>query len=286
MGGSSQNILIAGVVTAVAACTAVLYLLTRPPAVERKRASGSGSGKAMDSKAKSEEELQLDLKKLLAIFHDITTRMQHVVMRLAQEEQRVAQQRAQRGQPPNAQEIQRYLIARFQEAMGEIETQVYGKYNTNEEQVRAAVDFYEDDKELVKAVYTLKSLYNAVMGHQQDLPEVPEHITMQKVLQVLEGTMELLRSTAQEIRDELAGSGVDQHTSPQEFSMQFQPLYAAAIEKARAKLLKDNGIEQDTVLQAAVVKYQQYEEFTVALKKLTEEHNAKMHELGFGVSGQ
>ena len=35
-----------------------------------------------------------------------------------------------------------------------------------------------------------------------------------------------------------------------------------------------------------LVKYQENEEFTVALKKLTEEHNQKMHELGFGVSGQ
>lgn len=67
---------------------------------------------------------------------------------------------------------------------------------------------------------------------------------MVKVLQVLEGTMELLRTTAQEIRDELAGTGIDQVSNPQEFSLKFQPLYAAAIEKARAKLLKENGIEQ------------------------------------------
>lgn len=51
--------------------------------------------------------------------------------------------------------------------MGEIESQVYAKHKTTEAQVRAAVEFYENDKDLVKAVHTLKSLYNAVMGHQQ-----------------------------------------------------------------------------------------------------------------------
>lgn len=276
---AKQGVVIAAVAAVVAAVSTALYVLTRPPAVEvKKTAKTAGEPEA----AKSATDLSLTREQLLAIFQEITARMQHVVMRLAEEEQRVSQQSGGAGQVHKQQEIQRYLMARFEEAMRDIETQVYSKFKTDEAAVREAVKYYEKDEDLIKTISTLKALYNAVMGQSQDLPAVPDHLTMDKLLDVLKGTMVVLRSCAEKIRDQLLKEGVDLKADPQGFTAKFQPKYARAVEAERAKLLKEHGIQKETELQAAVVKYQNNASFQTELKKLTDFHNQKMAELGFG----
>lgn len=244
---AKQGVVVA-VVTAVAVMVSVaMYVLTRPPPVQEKEKAKT----AEDSKgAKAATELSLTREQLLSIFQEITARMQHVVMRLAEEEQRVSEQSAGSGQMHKQQEIQRYLVARFEEAMREIETQVYSKFKTDEAAVRAATLHYEKDEDLIKTISTLKALYNAVMGQSPDLPAVPDHLTMEKLLDVLRGTMAVLRSCAEKIRDQLVQEGVDLKKDPQGFSARFQPKYARAVEVERAKLLSEHGIKQVRPLSA------------------------------------
>ena len=238
---AKQGLIIVAATAVVAAVTAALYVLTRPPPVQEKKQAESST---VEKGAKSASELSLTREQLLGIFQEITARMQHVVMRLAEEEQRVSQQAGGTSSMQKQQEIQRYLMARFEESMREIETQVYSKFKTDENAVRAAASYYEKDEDLVKVISTLKALYNAVMGQSQDLPAVPDHLTMEKLLKVLQGTMSVLRSCAESIRDQLVQEGVDLKADPQGFTAKFQPKYARAVEVERAKLLKAHGIQQ------------------------------------------
>ena len=139
---SSSVLLIAGVITATAAAGALLvYSLTRPPsrststaparaATQNKEVSstsGSNVGSGGSAGPASTEPISKDV--LCKVFQDITTRMQQVIMRLAQEEQRIMQSNA--GSGITSEQLQRFLIQRFQEGVAEVETEVYKSSNVS-----------------------------------------------------------------------------------------------------------------------------------------------------------
>lgn len=122
-------------------------------------------------------------------------------MQLAKVEAKVRQESAQSGRPLPEDQLASYLMGQFEEAMKAIEAQVYAKFQTNEEEVKLATEYYEEeeDKDVANAVTKLQDLYRVMTGGGFSDVEVPEDLTLEKFIAIMHETMESLNRAMEEV---------------------------------------------------------------------------------------
>eukprot|EP00924_Labyrinthula_sp_SR-Ha-C_P006182 snap_masked-scaffold_54-processed-gene-1.65-mRNA-1 protein AED:1.00 eAED:1.00 QI:0/-1/0/0/-1/1/1/0/297 len=276
---ASNKYLYAGIASASALSLGlIIYSLTRRPKSTKQKALTSANQQNLET-----VEI-LPIETLVKIFGEITLQMQSLILKLAQEEQQILQ----RGNLNlTNQQLQDFLLNRFQDAVTLIEEKVYKSHDTFEQQVKVSCEKHEDDPKLKSSIEQLKSVYGAVMnaGKPQEAENVslPDFLTRDKTLEILVATMAILRSEAASVSKALERQGFSREKDAAKFQAEFQGRYGKAVEKKRDALYEKEKIESDMIMQAAVRKYQFDAVFQEQLKKESFAHNEKMVAMGFQV---
>lgn len=223
-------------------------------------------------KNKKNRKTPLDKERLCALFTDIVKHMQTIVMQLAHAEQQI---KAQADVPED--ELAKYMMIQFENAMKTIELQLYEKYDTTEAEAQEVAKLHEEDSDFKPIVKKLQAIYSAVSG-QMVTVDIPDFLTlelmstiMEKIMQGMTFTMETL---VNEVRAEL---GPD--VGKEELVKVVNKQYTARVEALRNQLFDQSGLTQD-VMQAALVKYQHNAEFAAKMEELTQAQKEKFVELG------
>lgn len=106
-------------------------------------------------------------------------------MQLAKLEAKIRQESSQNGRSLPEDQLASYLMGQFEEAMKAIESQVYAKFQTTEDEVKVATEYFEEeeDKDVANAVTKLQELYRVMTGGGFSDVEVPADLTLTKVMQ-------------------------------------------------------------------------------------------------------
>jgi len=227
---SSKSLLI-GIVTGLAVVAAgVVFVLTQPAPSKNKKTTSSPP---------------LPKATMIAIFSKITEMMHAVVLKLAEVEQQVRASAAQQGKQLTQDEMEQYLLASFRQAMSEVEQAVYREFQTSEEQVQAATEFFEDDSEFQAILNKLKNLFRAVTGQgavQEPTVEVPDHIDQDVVLRVYGESMEGLSTVIETVHAELTESGIVPGSA--EFQSALQATYVERFGVLRLEILESHSMSE------------------------------------------
>ncbi|OQR99679.1 hypothetical protein ACHHYP_05088 [Achlya hypogyna] len=199
---------------------------------------------------------------LLSILTIISTQMGQIVLSLANIEQKIRQESAQSGRSLPEDQLAAYLMGQFEEAMKAIEAQAYSKHNTSEDEVRIATEYYEsvEDPEVHAAVGKLQELYRLITGAGASDVEVPEDLTLEKFLIIMEETMESLNVAMEEVCQEV------KLLDPEDKEEAINERYVKKADQLSAQIHEQHGLSRE-ILQAAMMKYQQEPIF---LQRMTE----------------
>jgi hypothetical protein len=233
--------------------------------------------KKKSSKKSKKAKSALTREKLISLFSDITRSMQAVVMQLAQMEQAI---KSQSNVPEE--ELATYMMQQFEQAMKTVENNVYAKYSTTEAEVQELAKTFEDDAEFKAVVGKLQKLYAAIAGQQLVEAEVPEHLTMQKMVTIMEKLFEGMTQAMEEI----VGGVRQEHgadASKELIGKAISDQYNERVVSIRNAINKEYGISQE-VLQAGMLKYQGEAEFATRMEELTQTQKEKLEELGIAES--
>lgn len=212
-------------------------------------------------------------KKSIAVFNDITREMQGVVMQLAQVEQQI---KSQANVPDE--KIAEYMMSQFEAAMRQVEAKVYEVHNTNEQEVQKSAKEFENDEEFKAAVLKLQKLYAAISGQAIVTADVPAHLTMEKMMTVMEKLFEGMTAAMEEIVAAVKAEHGD-NPSREVLAQAIGKEYGPRIMEVRKKINASFGISQEE-LQAGLMKYQREPEFAAKMDEITQQQKEKLVELG------
>lgn len=122
-------------------------------------------------------------------------------MQLAKLEAKIRQESNQNGRSLPEDQLASYLMGQFEEAMKAIESQVYAKFQTTEDEVKLATEYFEEeeDKDIASAVARLQELYRVMTGGSVSDVEVPADLTLTKFIAIMQETMESLNVAMEEV---------------------------------------------------------------------------------------
>jgi len=270
MSAQSKQMLIAGAVaTAVAA--GVYFYSQKTNNVNKKGEQAkveSGATQTADASVKASDVTpKVSKEDLLAIFEAIIQQMSQIVIQLAKIEQKVRQESATAGKEIPEESLGAYLMNQFEEAMKAIESQVYKKYKTNEEEVQVATEYYSDDKEVQAVVSKLKQLFRVITGQQEQMEPtmaVPDDLTVEKMIEIMEETMEAMNVAMEETCEEIKE---EDYPAGQEFQVAINQAYVKKADEVTQKIHDKHGISRE-LLQSAMLKYQSDAAFITKMQEL------------------
>ncbi|KAL3663035.1 hypothetical protein V7S43_011976 [Phytophthora oleae] len=253
----SKPLVIAGV-SAVAAAALLVFALAR-------------NGNSDDSKKEKQDDgvrevPNLHKEQLLSILETICTQMGQVVMQLAKLEAKIRQESSQSGRSLPEDQLASYLMGQFEEAMKAIESQVYAKFQTTEDEVKVATEYFEeeDDKDVANAVAKLQELYRVMTGGGFSDVEVPAELTLTKFIEIMQETMESLNVAMEEVCLEV------KELNPDNKEEAINQRYVKRADNLSAEIHAKHGLTRE-VLQAAMMKYQQEPAFLMAMTELQQQ---------------
>ncbi|CAI5741447.1 unnamed protein product [Peronospora destructor] len=254
----SKPLVIAGI-SAIAAVALVIIALTR-------NKSSTGSKKTKQDDIGVREMPNLHKEQLLSILETICTQMGQVVMQLAKLEAKIRQESSQSGRSLPEDQLASYLMGQFEEAMKAIEAQVYAKFQTTEEEVKIATEYFEedDDKDVANAVAKLQELYRVMTGGGFSDVEVPAELTLTKFIEIMQETMESLNVAMEEVCLEV------KEFNPDNKEEAINQRYVKRADNLSAEIHAKHGLTRE-VLQAAMMKYQQEPAFLMAMTELQQQ---------------
>ncbi|KUG01626.1 hypothetical protein AM587_10004735 [Phytophthora nicotianae] len=253
----SKPLVIAGV-SAVAAAALLIFALAR---------NGSSSDAKKEKKEDGVREVpNLHKEQLLSILETICTQMGQVVMQLAKLEAKIRQESSQSGRSLPEDQLASYLMGQFEEAMKAIESQVYAKFQTTEDEVKVATEYFEeeDDKDVANAVAKLQELYRVMTGGGFSDVEVPSELTLTKFIEIMQETMESLNVAMEEVCLEV------KELNPDNKEEAINQRYVKRADNLSAEIHAKHGLTRE-VLQAAMMKYQQEPAFLMAMTELQQQ---------------
>ncbi|CAH0475032.1 unnamed protein product [Peronospora belbahrii] len=255
----SKPLVIAGISTTVAAVALLIVALTR----NRNMTESKNKNKKDDS---VREIPNLHKEQLLSILETICTQMGQVVMQLAKLEAKIRQESSQSGRSLPEDQLASYLMGQFEEAMKAIESQVYAKFQTTEEEVKVATEYFEeeDDKDVANAVAKLQELYRVMTGGSFSDVEVPDELTLTKFIEIMQETMESLNVAMEEVCFEV------KELNPNNKEEAINQRYVKRADNLSAEIHAKHGLTRE-VLQAAMMKYQQESAFLMAMTELQQQ---------------
>jgi hypothetical protein len=187
-------------------------------------------------------------------------------MQLAKLEAKIRQESSQNGRSLPEDQLASYLMGQFEEAMKAIEAQVYAKYQTTEDEVKVATEFYEEeeDKDVANAVAKLQELYRVMTGGGFSDVEVPADLTLNKFIDIMQETMESLNVAMEEVCLEV------KELDPENKEEAINQRYVKRADNLSAEIHAKHGLTRE-VLQAAMMKYQQEPAFLMAMTELQQQ---------------
>uniref|UniRef100_K3X0W0 Uncharacterized protein n=1 Tax=Globisporangium ultimum (strain ATCC 200006 / CBS 805.95 / DAOM BR144) TaxID=431595 RepID=K3X0W0_GLOUD len=249
------------VIGAVSAIAAVVLFLAL-------RGAGKKSSKKSDSNSEDDvrEVPNLHKEQLLSILETICAQMGQVVMQLAKLEAKIRQESSQNGRSLPEDQLASYLMGQFEEAMKAIESQVYAKFQTTEDEVKVATEYFEEeeDKDVATAVAKLQELYRVMTGGGFSDVEVPADLTLTKFIAIMQETMESLNVAMEEVCLEV------KELDPENKEDAINQRYVKRAETLSAEIHAQHGLTRE-VLQAAMMKYQQEPAFLMAMTELQQQ---------------
>lgn len=208
----------------------------------------------------------LHKEQLLSILETICTQMGQVVMQLAKLEAKIRQESSQSGRSLPEDQLASYLMGQFEEAMKAIESQVYAKFQTTEDEVKVATEYFEEDgdKDVANAVAKLQELYRVMTGGGFSDVEVPAELTLTKFIEIMQETMESLNVAMEEVCLEV------KELNPDNKEEAINQRYVKRADNLSAEIHAKHGLTRE-VLQAAMMKYQQEPAFLMAMTELQQQ---------------
>ncbi|EGZ21494.1 hypothetical protein PHYSODRAFT_313662 [Phytophthora sojae] len=254
----SKPLVIAGV-SAVAAAALLAFALVRGN-------SSSDAKKQAQQEDGVREVPNLHKEQLLSILETICTQMGQVVMQLAKLEAKIRQESSQSGRSLPEDQLASYLMGQFEEAMKAIESQVYAKFQTTEDEVKVATEYFEEDgdKDVANAVAKLQELYRVMTGGGFSDVEVPAELTLTKFIEIMQETMESLNVAMEEVCLEV------KELNPDNKEEAINQRYVKRADNLSAEIHAKHGLTRE-VLQAAMMKYQQEPAFLMAMTELQQQ---------------
>ncbi|DAZ97069.1 TPA: hypothetical protein N0F65_001253 [Lagenidium giganteum] len=234
--------------------------------------SAQSSPKRSDKDSKKSEDgareaPSLPKEQLLSILETICTQMGQVVMQLAKLEGKLRQESQQTGRPIPEEQLATFLMGHFDEAMKAIESQVYAKFQTTEDEVRASAEYFEEagDKDVANAVAKLQELFRVMGGAEvESTVEVPADLTLNKFIMIMQETMESLNVAMEEVCLEV------KEQNPEHKEEVINQRYVQRAESLSTDIHAKHGLTRE-VLQAAMMKYQQEPAFLMAMTELQQQ---------------
>ncbi|RLN52930.1 hypothetical protein BBJ28_00018707 [Nothophytophthora sp. Chile5] len=227
--------------------------------------SGSLSFQSGKKDKKAEDGVRevpnLHKEQLLSILETICTQMGQVVL-----EAKIRQESSQSGRSLPEDQLASYLMGQFEEAMKAIESQVYAKFQTTEDEVKVATEFFEEeeDKDVANAVAKLQELYRVMTGGGFSDVEVPAELTLVKFIEIMQETMESLNVAMEEVCLEV------KELNPDNKEEAINQRYVKRADNLSAEIHAKHGLTRE-VLQAAMMKYQQEPAFLMAMTELQQQ---------------
>lgn len=251
---------IIGTASAIAAAAFVLFALSK------KCSKSSSSDKKESSDDGVREVPNLHKDQLLSILETICSQMGQVVMQLAKLEAKIRQESSQSGRALPEDQLASYLMGQFEEAMKAIESQVYAKFQTTEDEVKIATEYYEEeeDKDVANAVTKLQDLYRVMTGGGFSDVEVPSDLSLEKFVAIMHETMESLNIAMEEVCLEV------KELNPDNKEDAINQRYVKRADALSAEIHAKHGLTRE-VLQAAMMQYQQEPAFLMAMTELQQQ---------------
>ncbi|KAK8809748.1 hypothetical protein WA158_000691 [Blastocystis sp. Blastoise] len=185
------------------------------------------------------------------------------------------------------------LSQQFQSSLAEIETQVYTKYKTTEEEVVKNSKLLNDDIDFKRAVFPLRVVASLFTGVEPDNVEelLPADMTIEKTLKVFEAVNQLSFTCLKDSLDEyikennLAGMDEAKHLLETDENAQVTILqnFSKKTEEARDSVFSKYGVDK-TIFQIAIANYGQSPEFAEGMQKLNSSMQENFASLGLAPS--
>mmetsp|Transcript_6093 Transcript_6093/g.19411 ORF Transcript_6093/g.19411 Transcript_6093/m.19411 type:complete len:303 (+) Transcript_6093:3-911(+) len=283
---SSRLWIIAGVAAAGVVTAGVAYMLFKGSS---KAPSKSKEERIKRRKTKREQRAKgssLEREKLLAVMGDMVSNAKQVMERV-RAIQATLQQRIAQGARVDPDEANRQLAAMLQEGLTNANNAACAKHEVNPDEVQQAIKENSEDPEVQRKV---KELREALSGDDDEEDtsgvEVPESLTRDRVLEMLDETLREHAKALQEIKTELcekSGISEDEFKTKIESDISFATSFSkmqgqrvAAIEEA---VQKKYEITKPAVARAAIRKYDSDPAFIERMKEIQKEQQRRLKEI-------
>ena len=249
---------VSGLVLLTAAAALLAYALWSPPkpaasalrrggggtgsadSAEGAAASGAGEGKEGRPPAEEQRSGQVISKAaLVEIFNEITSEMSRVIVQIGQMEQALLQQAAEANKQIDPEGLRDHLLQEFTLEVREAEASVYARHGVTQTDVEAAAKYFHDDADFQAAVKTLKRKFALFTGQGSD--DVPEHITMELIMEMLSETMMKMTAAMEEVFHQTKEKSA---VGTEAFNAQLQSAYVERVGSIRQKVQKKYGVDQ------------------------------------------
>jgi hypothetical protein len=202
-------------------------------------ATNSSAAASGSSGSTASNEKILPKNTLLEVFVQITNQMEKVILKVSQLEQQLVNQAAQEGQQVDYEQFRQLMMNEFKNSMKDAETRVYAHYKVTEAQVEASATFFADDADFQQVLKTLKRKFALFTG--QGGEDVPEHVTMQLVMDVMSETMTRMTAAMEEVFNQTRENHV---VGTDAFNQALQTRYVERVGVIRAKVQKKYNLDQ------------------------------------------
>jgi hypothetical protein len=234
-------LLVVGGITTLAALT---YFLLKRPVVEKKNDANNNNttdNTTTTTNSTKEEKTKPVIPKqaLCEIFREVTKEMSKVIHAIGMLEQQFLEEAAQGGRNVDPDVLREHLINKFITDVKEAEGQVYSRYGVTQADVEAAAQYFHDDADFEKEVKNLRRKFALFTG--QGIEDVPEHVTMELVMDVLSETMMKMTAAMEEVYYKTKEA---HEVGTEAFAQTLQTSYVEKVAVIRSKVQKKYDIDQ------------------------------------------
>lgn len=247
--------------------------------------------KATSKSGATADVAPLTKSRLIAIFGEIWERMRIIMQRLSVEERKVREDALAKNMLVDEQVLQRGMLNQFWESMTVVEMEVYERHGASEEAVKIAAEKFGGDEEVRKSVQKLRQFYAIVSKSPEQYPDVPSHLTKERVMAIMDSMMKqltvVMENICKEVKKENGCSSKDELLALLDGPLgprvrtRILGSYTKRMKDIQRQLHEEHDIPDPQVLQAAMISFQNHEDFREHTLRLTKEQEHRFQELGF-----
>lgn len=112
--------------------------------------------------------------------------------------------KAQYGQQMGETQINQMIETEFKNALDEVTRKAYSEFGVTEEEMKQAQDKYGDIKEVQHLTIAINNMFAAVLGREPKLCDIPEVLTKEVVMEILQNQYSNSTSVMQDQLNEIA----------------------------------------------------------------------------------